>query len=89
MFKLGELGEERKTLDLLETQKVRQTDFTVQAKNDFEEFCFVLKKTMQDEELMNKFGEESKSIIVDLERQATKYLEDNPEASTHDYEVKL
>ena len=44
---------------------------------------------MQDEELMNKFGEESKSIIVDLERQATKYLEDNPEASTHDYEVKL
>ena len=61
----------------------------MQAKNDFEEFCFVLKKTTHDEELMNKFEEDSKSIVVDLQRKATKYLEDNPEASTHDYEAKL
>ena len=86
VFKLGELREEKKTLDLLETQRIDKIDYTVQAKNEFEEFCFLLKKTTQDKELMNKFEEDNKQIIANLERQATKYLEDNPEAKTHDYE---
>jgi L1 cell adhesion molecule like protein len=54
-----------------------KTKKRVEAKNSFENYCFQMKNTLNDENLKQKFTEDDKKIIEDSYNEGLKWLEGN------------
>ena len=63
-------------------------DEGVAAKNAFENFTFVVKKFMEDDVHMNKLNQGDKDSISLIKQEGDKFLENNPSASSKEYEKK-
>lgn len=60
----------------------------IEAKNSFENHCFQMRNTLNDEKLREKFTEEDKKTIEDLSKEGLKWLEENPMAEPADIEAE-
>ena len=60
----------------------------VEAKNAFENYCFSMKNTLNDEKLRDKFKEEDKKVIEDTSKEGIHWLESNPNAEAEEIEAK-
>ena len=63
-------------------------DAAIKAKTGFEECLFVIKKITSDEKVMSALELDDKKNLQNLDTEATKYLEENPEALAHEYAAK-
>merc|ERR1719152_1088097 len=54
----------------------------IQAKNWFENYCFQMKNTLDDEKLRAHFTDEDKKVIQDTSAEGLQWLEGNQEADT-------
>merc|ERR1712086_151261 len=52
----------------------------VEAKNAFENYCFQMKNTLNEEKLKSVFTEEEKTTITTVSQEGLQWLESNPEA---------
>jgi len=52
----------------------------VEAKNAFENYCFQMKNTLNEEKLKSVFTEEEKTTITTVSQDGLQWLESNPEA---------
>ncbi len=68
-----------------EDEKMRQR---IDAKNGFENFCFQVKNSLNDEKLREKFTEEDRKLIEDLSKQGLQWLEANPMAEPSEIEAE-
>ena len=68
-----------------EDDKTRQR---IEAKNSFENHCFQMRNTLNDEKLREKFTEEDKKLIEELSKEGLKWLEDNPMAEPSEIEAE-
>ena len=60
----------------------------IEAKNNFENHCFQMRNTLNDEKLREKFTEDDKKTIEELSKEGLKWLEDNPMAEPADIEAE-
>merc|ERR1712093_763940 len=60
----------------------------VDAKNGFENYCFQMKNTLNDEKVSDKFTDDDKKVIEDTSAEGLQWLEGNPEAEAEEYEAK-
>ncbi len=68
-----------------EDEKVKKK---VEAKNAFENYCFQMKNTMNDEKLKDKFTEDDKKVIEETSKEGIQWLEGNPNAEAEEIEAK-
>lgn len=68
-----------------EDEKMKQR---IEAKNSFENFCFHMKNSLNDEKLREKFTEDDKKIIEDTAKEGLQWLESNPMAEPSDIEAE-
>ena len=66
-----------------ETMKKR-----IEAKNSFENFCFQIKNTLNDEKLKEKFTEEDRKNIEEIAKEGLQWLESNPMAEPEEIEAE-
>ncbi len=66
-------------------EKTRQR---IEAKNSFENHCFQMRNTLNDEKLREKFTEDDKKLIEDLSKEGLKWIEDNPVAEPSEIEAE-
>ena len=52
----------------------------IESKNGFENYCFQMKNTLNDEKLKEKFTEDDKKVIEELSKEGLQWLEANPMA---------
>ena len=60
----------------------------IEAKNSFENYCFQMKNTLNDEKLKEKFTEDDKKVIEDASKEGLQWLEGNPMAEPEEIEAK-
>lgn len=60
----------------------------VEAKNWFENYCFQMKNTLNEEKLKAEFTDEEKTTIEDASKEGLQWLEGNPEADADAIEGK-
>jgi heat shock protein 1/8 len=60
----------------------------IETKNSFENYCFQMKNTLNDEKLKEKFTEDDKKVIEDASKDALQWLEANPNAEPEEIEAK-
>jgi heat shock 70kDa protein 1/2/6/8 len=60
----------------------------IEAKNSFENYCFQMKNTLNDEKLKEKFTEDDKKVIEDASKEGLQWLEANPTADPEAIEAK-
>lgn len=60
----------------------------IEAKNSFENYCFQMKNTLNDEKLKEKFTEDDKKVIEDAAKEGLQWLEGNPMAEPEEIEAK-
>ena len=60
----------------------------IEAKNSFENYCFQMKNTLNDEKLKEKFTEDDKKVIEDTSKEGLQWLEGNPMAEPEEIEAK-
>jgi len=60
----------------------------IEAKNSFENYCFQMKNTLNDEKLKEKFTEDDKKLIEDASKEGLQWLEGNPMAEPEEIEAK-
>jgi len=60
----------------------------IEAKNSFENYCFQMKNTLNDEKLKEKFTEDDKKVIEDASKEGLQWLEANPNAEPEAIEAK-
>jgi len=60
----------------------------IEAKNSFENYCFQMKNTLNDEKLKEKFTEDDKKLIDDTSKEGLQWLEGNPMAEPEEIEAK-
>ena len=60
----------------------------IEAKNSFENYCFQMKNTLNDEKLKEKFTEDDKKVIEDASKDGLQWLEGNPMAEPEEIEAK-
>lgn len=77
------VSDAEKFKDQDETMKKR-----IDAKNQFENFCFQIKNTINDEKLRDKFTEDDKKLIDDLSKEGLQWLEANPMAEPNEIEAE-
>jgi len=58
----------------------------IEAKNSFENYCFQMKNTLNDEKLREKFTEDDKKVIEETSKEGLSWLEQNPMAEPSDIE---
>lgn len=68
-----------------EDEKMRKR---IEAKNSFENYCFQMKNTANDEKVREKLNEDEKKTIDDLSKEGLKWLEDNPMAEPEEIEAE-
>jgi len=60
----------------------------IEAKNSFENYCFQMKNTLNDEKLKEKFTEDDKKVIEEASKEGLQWLEANPMAEPEDIEAE-
>jgi L1 cell adhesion molecule like protein len=60
----------------------------IEAKNSFENYCFQMKNTLNDEKLKDKFTEDDKKVIEDTSKDGLQWLESNANAEADEIEKK-
>ena len=60
----------------------------IEAKNSFENYCFQMKNTLNDEKLKEKFTEDDKKVIEEASKEGLQWLESNPMAEPADIEAE-
>ena len=60
----------------------------VEAKNSFENYCFQMKNTMNEEKLKEQFTDEDKKVIEETSAEGLQWLEANAEADADAIEGK-
>jgi L1 cell adhesion molecule like protein len=60
----------------------------IEAKNSFENYCFQMKNTLNDEKLRDKFTAEDKQVIEDCSKEGLQWLEANPNAEPEAIEAE-
>ena len=60
----------------------------IEAKNSFENYCFQMKNTLNDEKLKSVFTEDDKKLIEETSKDGLQWLESNPMAEPEDIEKK-
>ena len=60
----------------------------IEAKNSFENYCFQMKNTLNDEKLKEKFTEDDKKVIEDASKEGLQWLESNPMAEPEEIEAE-
>lgn len=68
-----------------EDEKTKQR---IEAKNSFENFCFQMKNSLNDERLRDKFSEDDKRVIEETAKEGLQWLEQNPMAEPSDIEAE-
>lgn len=66
-----------------EDEKMRKR---IEAKNSFENYCFQMKNTINEEKIREKLSEDDKKTVEDLAKEGLKWLEDNPMAEPEEIE---
>jgi L1 cell adhesion molecule like protein len=65
-----------------------KTKKKIEAKNGFENYCFQMKNTLNDEKLKEKFTDDDKKVIEEASKEGISWLEANPTAETEEIEAK-
>jgi heat shock 70kDa protein 1/2/6/8 len=65
-----------------------KTKKRVEAKNSFENFCFQMKNSLNDEKLREKFTEDDKRIIEESAKEGLQWLEGNAMAEPSEIEAE-
>jgi heat shock 70kDa protein 1/2/6/8 len=60
----------------------------IEAKNGFENYCFQMKNTLNDEKLKDKFTEDDKKVIEEASKEGLQWLEANPMAEPEAIEAE-
>ena len=60
----------------------------IDAKNQFENYCFQMKNTLNDENLKQKFSEDDKKVVEDAYKEGLQWLEANENAEVEEFENK-
>lgn len=60
----------------------------IEAKNSFENYCFQMKNTLNDEKLKDKFTDDDKKVIEDAAKEGLQWLEANPMAESEAIEAE-
>lgn len=60
----------------------------IEAKNSFENFCFQMRNTLNDEKLRDKFSEEDKKLVEDLSKEGLQWLEANAMADASEIDAE-
>lgn len=60
----------------------------IEAKNGFENYCFQMKNTLNEEKLKEKFTDEDKKVIEEISKEGLQWLEANQSASAEEIEAK-
>lgn len=68
-----------------EDEKIKKK---IEAKNAFENYCFSMKNTLNDEKLKEKFTEDDKKTIEDTSAEGLRWLEGNQNAEAEEIEAK-
>jgi heat shock 70kDa protein 1/2/6/8 len=68
-----------------EDEKMKQR---IEAKNAFENFCFHMRNTLNDEKLREKFTEDDKKNIEEISKEGLQWLESNPMAEPNEIEAE-
>jgi len=68
-----------------EDEKIKKK---IEAKNGFENYCFSMKNTLNDEKLKDKFTDEDKKIIEETSKAGVQWIEGNPNAECEEIEAK-
>lgn len=68
-----------------EDEKIKKR---VEAKNSFENYCFQMKNTLNDEKLKEKFSEEDKKVVEEASKEGLQWLESSPNAEAEEIEAK-
>jgi len=58
----------------------------IEAKNSFENFCFQMRNTLNDEKLRDKFTDDDKKQIEDLSKEGLQWLESSAMAEASEIE---
>jgi L1 cell adhesion molecule like protein len=66
-----------------EDEKIKKN---IEAKNGFENYCFQMKNTLNDEKLKEKFTEDDKKVIEEASKEGLQFLEANPNAEAEEIE---
>jgi L1 cell adhesion molecule like protein len=68
-----------------EDEKMR---LRIEAKNSFENFCFQMRNTLNDERLRDKFSEDDKRVIEETSKEGLQWLEQNQMAEPSEIEAE-
>ncbi len=60
----------------------------IETKNSFENYCFQMKNTLNDEKLKSVFTEDDKKVIEEASKEGLQWLESNPMAEPEEIEKK-
>ena len=60
----------------------------IEAKNGFENYCFQMKNTLNDEKLKDKFTEDDKKVIEECSKDGLQWLEAHPTAEADEIEAE-
>jgi L1 cell adhesion molecule like protein len=60
----------------------------IESKNGFENYCFQMKNTLNDEKLKDKFTEDDKKVIEESVKEGLQWIEANPMAEPEAYEAE-
>jgi len=60
----------------------------IESKNSFENYCFQMKNTLNDEKLKEKFTDDDKKVIEEISKEGLQWLEANPMAEPEAIEAK-
>ena len=60
-----------------EDEKIKKR---IESRNGFENYCFQMKNTLNDEKLREKFTDDDKKLIEELSKKGLDFLEANPNA---------
>jgi heat shock protein 1/8 len=65
-----------------------KTKNKIEKKNSFENYCFQMKNTLNEEKLKEKFTTDDTNVINEAVREALQWLEANPNAEAEEIEAK-
>lgn len=65
-----------------------KTRMRIEAKNSFENFCFQMRNTLNDEKLRDKFTEDDKKNIDEMSKEGLQWIESNQMAEPSDIEAE-
>jgi L1 cell adhesion molecule like protein len=89
----GRLSKEEIEKMVSEAERFKADDEAVaariKARNDLENYCYQVKNTCSQEDASNKLTSTDKSTTLDATKETLKWLDNNQEATTEEYEDKL